>query len=216
MTDSFWDLDNMPDVPEPPKPQYADVPDKAWVLIKNATREQKEGAQPKILTLDGREGPWYKLKTGFIVVGGDTAIKPNHAGRYIFWECSTHKNPEKDPPNMPCHGQLYNLILDALAPVDEPVASRWQKARAILARKAAELAYTPETFQGDTQLLYASVFKEVLLDTAYTVIAQTYTPKPREGKSYQPSQTVGSICADLTANRTLHKVVPVNKEEDAF
>lgn len=215
MLDPFWDPDKAPElkIVEPPKATFADVPDKAWVLIKNATKEQKEGAQPKILTITGgRDGDWYKFKASFLVIGGDASIQENHVGRYIFYECNTHRHPEKDNPAMPCGGQLYNLILGSLAPVDEPVASRWQRARAVLAAKAAELAYTPSTFNGDTQLLYASTFKEVLLDTSYNIIAQTYTPKPKAGKTFQPGQTIGSVTADRTTNRTLHKVKSLVEE----
>lgn len=208
-TSDFWDSAATQDVPPPPKPAFDTVPDKAWVLVANATRDQKEGAQPKIQTIPSvkGDGDWYKFKTSFLVQGGDDKIKPAHIGRYIFYECNTHRHAEKDPENMPCGGQLYNLILDALAPIDAPVGERWAKARAILARKAAELALTPESCQGDTQYLYAVVFKEVLLDNAYTILGQTYTPKPKPGKTYQPGQTLGSITANMTANRTEKKIV---------
>lgn len=209
-----FDLDTVVDVAGPPNSSFADVPDKAWVLVKNTTREQKEGAQPKIKTITGgRNGDWYTFNTGFVVVGGNAAIKNNHLGRYIFYQCNTHFNPEKDNAAMPCGGQLYKLILDTLAPVDAPVATKWHTARAIMAVKAAELAYDVSTFKGDTQLLYASVFKELLLDKAYTIIAQTYTPKPREGKSYQPGQTIGSITSDMTVNRTEHKIKVIGEDE---
>lgn len=209
MTTDFWSDAAETTVPEPPRPQFSEVPDKAWVIVKNATREQKEGAQPKILTINGNDGDWYKFKTAFLVTGGDDKVKPAHVGRYIFFECNTHRHPEKDNQAMPCGGALYNLILDTLAPIDAPTSERWAKARAILAGKGAELTsqgITLDSCNGDTQYLYAVAFKEVLLDKAYTVLGQTYTPKPRQGKTYQPGQTLGSITADLTANRTEKKV----------
>jgi hypothetical protein len=216
-TADFWDdAANNTDVAEPPKPQFADVPDKAWVLVKNATREHKEGAQPKIQSWEWEGRTNYKFKTAFLVTGGDDKIKPNHVGRYIFFECNAHRHPEKDPSNMPCGGQLYNLILDTLAPVDAPTPERWAKARVILGAKAKEMNMTPDSCNGDTQYLYAVVFKEVLLDNVYSIIGQTYTPKKKEGKTFQPSQTIGSITANMTANRTEKKVRELATDKVAF
>ena len=209
----FWQSASEAPVPEPPKISFADVPDKAWVIVNNATREQKEGAQPKIITVSGVNGgaDWFKLKTAFLVTGGDDKIKPAHIGRYIFFECSTHRNPEKDNPAMPCSGPLYNYILDALDPSDDPAPARWARVRAILTRKATEMSLTPETCNGDMQYFTAVLFKEVLLDQAYTVLGQTYTPKAKPGKSFQPGQTMGSITANTPANVTEKKVKLIDK-----
>jgi hypothetical protein len=217
MSDFWAEASLETDIVEPPRPQFDTVPDKAYVLIKNTTREHKEGAQPKIITATHGDNSWFKFKTAFLVTGGDDKIKPAHVGRYIFFECSTHRNEEKDNPAMPCSGPLYNLILDSLAPIDAPTPERWAKARAILAKKGAELAkadppVTLESCNGDTQYLYSVTFKELLLDKSYQVIAQTYTPRPKPGKSFQPGQTVGSITADMTSNRTEKKVKLIEAE----
>ena len=208
MSVDFWADSAEVDLPEPPAPSFAEVPDKAWVLIKNATSEQKEGAQPQIKPIAAKDGgeDWFKFKTAFLVEGGDDKIKPAHIGKYIFFECKTHRHPEKDNQAMPCGGVLYNLILDTLAPAPGTATERWAVARPVLAKKAAELALTPDSCEGDTQYLYAVVFKEVLKDKAYTVIAQTYTPKQKAGNPFQPSQTVGSITANTPENRTEKKI----------
>ena len=208
MSVDFWADSAEVDLPEPPAPSFAEVPDKAWVLIKNTTSEQKEGAQPSIKTIEGKNGgeDWFKFKTAFLVEGGDDKIKPAHIGKYIFFECNTHRHPEKDSALMPCGGALYNLILDTLAPMPGTATERWAVARPILAKKAIEEGLTPDSFAGDKQHMYAVVFKEVLKDKAYTVIAQTYTPKQKAGSTFQPSQTVGSITANTPENRTEKKI----------
>ena len=181
------------DIPEPQHTDFSSVPDGAWVLVRNATRDQKEGAQPKVITIEGKDGKpdWFKFKTAFIVEGGDKNVKPSHAGKYIFFECSTHKGPEA-AAGLPLNGSLYNLILDSLTPEAAPAKDRWSKALGILGAKHKE---HPEVPTEDTQLLYSIMFKEVLMDMPYRIVGQCYTPKPKAGRTFKPSQTLGSINA---------------------
>ena len=107
--------------------------------------------------------------------------------------------------------ELYNLILDTLAPEGADTQARYQAAMAKLSEKATALGQTPETFGGNTQLFIASVFKEILLDQSFSVIGRTYTPKQRAGSQFTPQQTIGSVGIDNEAERKRRKVAPIAK-----
>jgi hypothetical protein len=117
----------------------------------------------------------------------------------------------KSHSKYPCSPELYNFILDTLVPEDGTAADRFPKAMAILGAKASLLGYTPETFGGNTQLLIATTFVQVLMSGTFTIIGKTYTPKQKEGSTFAPQQKVGSIGIDNAEQRTKRKVTEIAK-----
>jgi len=215
----FWNDAAENDVPEPPKPTYADIPDGMALLVRTTCSTDKETVHPKIKEIDGKSGVFYRFKAPVVVLGGETKLDPKFIGRYLFLDLNVEKPTEaqlekaiatatangneatanrlkgqlSSLDKFPCAPELYNLILDTLAPEEGKANERWAKARAILAAKAQELDYTPAMFKNNTQYLYAETFKQVLMDGTYNLIGKTYTPKQREGSTYEPQQTLGSI-----------------------
>lgn len=189
MTD-FWDDAAGQEVEAPPKGNFEGPPNDTRGIFVNTTSENG-GAAPAIKTIEGKDGVFRKFKTGLIIVGGEAKMQP-FKGRYVFLETYIHKRPD-DTTKTPLSGALYNLMLDMLAPEGNDVGARWAVCLGVLKAKAQELGLTIEQFGGDGQLFLATLFKEVLSANQFKVIGRTYTPKKREGSTFEPSQTVGSI-----------------------
>jgi hypothetical protein len=229
----FWNESSNTEVPEPPKASYDTLPDGVTIIARTTSSEDKETVHPKIKEFDGRDGPFYMAKFPLIVLGGDIKLPAKFIGRYLFLDLGVEKptverlrgsiasaeaksasdgliNRLKGQlgslDKYPCGPELYNFILDTLAPEGESATTRWAQARAVLAAKAKELDYTPAMFKGNTQYLYAETFKQVLMDKQYTVIGRTYTPRQKEGSLYSPQQTLGSIGSDTEEQRKKRRV----------
>ena len=228
----FWDDAANSEVPEPPKPSYEGLPDGVTVLCRTTTSEDKETVRPIVKPIEGKNGTFYRFKAPVIIIGGDNKVESKFVGRYLFLDLTVEK-PTKAQlekaivtstaggfesttnrlkgqlgslEKFPVSPELYNFILDTLAPEGTSTATRWAEAVSILKAKAKELKYTPEAFEMNTQLLYATTFKEVLLSQSYIVIGKTYTPKQREGSTYVPQQTLGSIGSNGDEQRKKRKV----------
>lgn len=201
------------EVVAPPQGGSSDIPDKLRVVVQNTTSENGKAA-PTVKDI-GKEKSFHKFKTGLIIVGGEKKAE-DYNGRYIFLDYKVHKPTDEmlqdwldkatdeghikrlkaqitANPKLPLDGELYNFMLDTLAPTGEDVQDRWKRVMAVICAKATEKGYTGDAFGGDAQLMVATVFKDILLDNAYNVIGQTYTPKQRAGSTYTPGQTLGSV-----------------------
>ena len=226
MGDLFDDMANA-EVEAPPVSGGQDMPDKLRLVVENATAESG-GAAPKIKPYGADENLFYKFETGLLVVGGVKEATP-FKGRYIFVGFNTHKPTEarvqswidnsvdararerqegllKSLPKLPLGAEVYNMILDMLAPSSADVKERWQTAFATISKMKNLKGYTTEMFSGDIQLMIATCFKDILLDQKFQVIGQTYTPKKNEKSTYEPRQTLGSIEACTPAQMAKRKV----------
>ena len=228
----FWDDAANSEVPEPPKPSYEGLPDGVTVICRTTTMEDKETVRPSIKPIEGKNGTFYRFKAPVIIIGGDSKVDAKFMGRYLFLDLNVEK-PTRDQlekgiatakaggfestenrlkgqlgslEKFPVSPELYNFMLDTLVPEGASAAARWAEAVGILKVKAKECGYTPSTFEGNTQLLYATTFKEVLLGKSFNVIGKTYTPRQREGSTYVPQQTLGSIGSDGDEQRKKRKV----------
>ena len=190
----------------PPPSAGADVPDNLRVLLENCTAANGKAA-PLVKPIDGANGTFYKFNCGMIVVGGEEAAR-KYNGRYVFMDLYIHKRAE-DSEKLPLSGALYNLILDMLAPDGgkDALQARWAKVMGRLGAAATEAGYTLEGANGDAQMLYATTFAYLLNQEAFRVVGKTYTPKQREGSTFKPKGTVGSIEAATSDTLTKRKVV---------
>jgi hypothetical protein len=222
MGTDFWDDAANEDVPEPPKPSFDGIPDGLNVIARTCDQTDKPTVQPSIKPIESATGAFetfYKFKSPMVVVGGEAKLDPKFVGRYVFVEFNVEK-PTVERLNKsiatasangndatvkrlegqlgaldkyPCAPELYNLILDTLAPAPGTAAERWVIARAMLGGMGKAKGYTLEACNGNSQYLYALAFKDLLLAQSYQVIGKTYTPKQREGSTFEPQQTLGSI-----------------------
>jgi hypothetical protein len=239
----FWADSLEVDVPEPPKPVYEGLPDGVTIIARTTDATDKDTVRPSIKEITSPKGTFYRFKCPTVVIGGEAKVDAKFVGRYLFLDLSIEKptveqlekgiatataNGNEATANRlrgqlsaldkyPCAPELYNLILDTLAPTEDKAPERWAAAKAILASKAKELGYDPSKFNGNTQYTYAETFKQVLLAKQYTIIGKTYTPKAREGSTYTPGQTLGSVGADGDEQRKKRKVALIEaKKEDVF
>lgn len=240
----FWDDSANSETPEPPKATYEGLPDGVNVIARTCSGQDKETVQPKIKDIDGKNGTFYRFKLPVVVIGGESKVDPKFVGRYLFLDLNVEK-PTVEQLNKaiatattngndatvkrlqgqlgaldkyPCAPELYNLILDTLAPEGEKASERWPVAVAQLKAKATEAGLTLASCKGNGQYLYAAAFKELLMGQSFTVIGKTYTPKQREGSDYTPQQTLGSIGVDSTEQRKKRKVALIDApaSEEAF
>lgn len=241
MSVDFWDDASNEDVPEPPKPSFAGIPDGLTLIVRTTDRTDKDTIQPSIKEVDYNDQTFYKFKIPTVIVGGDAKLDPKYVGWKVFLELNIERptveqltkaiatataNDNKATVSRlegqlkaldkyPCAPELYNLMLDTLAPEEGKAGDRWAAVKAVLATKGRELGYTPEMFKGNVQYLYAETFRQVLLASQYQVIGKTYTPKQRPGKTYQPQQTLGSIGSDTVEQRKSRKVALIAAKDEA-
>ena len=182
---------------------------------------------------------FYTIKVPMQVIGGDSKIMPQHVGKgYFFtefnieaptaaqleerianaeangWETTVNrlKGQLKSLDKFPCAPELYNLILDAMAPEGPTTHARWQETVAQLQSKAESAGLTIEACKNNSQYLIAAAFHACLMDRAYTVIGATYTPKKKENSQYKPQQTIGSIGSYTEAEAKRRKVRLIEAE----
>jgi len=227
MSEDLFDRMANEEVAAPPSVGGSDLPDKLRVVVENCTAKHG-GAAPKVKPYGEGANAFHKFEMGLVLVGGEEKAQP-FAGRFIFYKTNVHKPTEervqqwidnattpetkkrheglmKALPKLPLNGDLYNMILDTLAPEDGDVQNRWQLAFSKLKTMKEAKSYTTEAFDNDVQLLIATCFKDILLEQKFQVIGQTYTPKGKPTDKYPPQQTVGSIKAFNAANAAKQKV----------
>lgn len=238
-TDDIWGAPET-DVPEPPK-LNTDLPDKATVILETLDGTAKETVQPKIKVFQRKDGSgdFIMLKLAARVIGGDANIKANHVGRYLFKDFNVEKPTAEqleermaklEPGSggfnrlkgqlsvidkFPCDPELYNLILDTLAPEGKTTAERWAVAKARLGEQAKADGLTLAGAKGSTEILYGNAFCAVLKAGSVRLIGSTYTPK-QKNPQYAPQQTFGSIGSFTDAEATRRKVKVIQKEEEGF
>lgn len=246
-TTDFWDdAAGNTDVPEPAKPVYDNIPDGVNLIVRTTCSTDKDTVHPKVKPIDRKDGSgeFYRFKAPVVVLGGEGKLDAKYVGRYLFLDLNVEKptveqltkaiatatangndatvkrfeGQLKALDKYPCAPELYNLILDTLAPEGDKAADRWPVAVAVLKAKAKEMGYTAENHKGNTELLFANTFKDVLLAGSYNIIGRTYTSKQKEGSTFEPQQTLGSIGSDTEEQRKKRKVKLIDPpvKEEAF
>lgn len=189
--------------------------------------------------ITGEDKEFYKLKVPMQVIGGDAKILPQHVGKgWLFpefnieaptaeqlekriasaeangWDSTAKrlKGTLKSLDKFPCDPELYNLILDTMAPEGPTTQARWQEATAALANAADEAGLTIESCKGNSQYLIAAAFHTCLMEREYMVVGKLFTPKKKEGSQFDPQQTVGSIGSYTTDEAKRRKVRIVEPE----
>lgn len=244
MSQDFWESAAAKEVADPPKTGFSGPPDGAMVIARTANQDDKEGAHPKLKDFtrksDGKV--FWKFKIPMQIVGGDNKITSNFVGRgFLFPDFYVEKSTEaelearitaasaagyestekrlrgtlKSLDKLPCSPELYNLMLDCLAPEGDDTQVRWSQCLATLGAKANAVGLTLESCNGNDQYLYAAAFRAVLMETSFEVIGKLYTPKDKDD-GYTPQQTIGTIGAFTEAEAKRRKVkiiAPEAREE---
>jgi hypothetical protein len=177
---SFWQglADNAP----AESPQYEELPEGAWVLLRTADETNGKAAPEVRVSTTGKGDELLKFNLGLLAVGGDAKLDAaKHQNSTVFMDFFVRPGEKElqHQPGKALGGRLTGFLNAIFAggvaadEKDEKVRStvRWRKTIAELSQRSGGL--TPDQYQGDMPVFIAAVAAQALKNEPRTLLGKT-------------------------------------------